>query len=267
MSDCDDSSAKTQLNWVSTGTEHSSTILLIHAVGYDLTYWDKQIEALCDSYNVVAFDLPGHGRSPGAPEDWTFPKAVATVSQLIEDIGGRPIHLIGISFGGMIAQATALARPELIRSLTLIGTAPTFPDSARAAMKTRAEQTRTGGMQAVLQSSLERWFTGETRARRPDIVDRVSKTMLANDPAVHASIWEMISKFDVHDRLSEIRCPTLILVGEHDPSTPPSVASALAAKIPGSKLVVLPNASHIATVEVPVAVNIEIKQLLAAVEQ
>ena len=77
----------------------------------------------------------------------------------------------------------------------------------------------------------------------------------------------MISKFDVHDRLSEIRCPTLILVGEHDPSTPPSVASALAAKIPGSKLVVLPNASHIATVEVPVAVNIEIKQFLAAVEQ
>ncbi len=63
------------LNWVRTDTKHPETVVLLHAVGYDLTYWDRQIEALRASYNVVAFDLPGHGRSPGEPEDWTWEKS------------------------------------------------------------------------------------------------------------------------------------------------------------------------------------------------
>ena len=101
----------TGLNWVRSGTEHPETVVLLHAVGYDLTYWDRQIEALRPYYNVVAFDLPGHGRSPGEPGDWTFETAVPMIACLIELVGDRPVHLAGISFGGMLAQATVLARP------------------------------------------------------------------------------------------------------------------------------------------------------------
>jgi 3-oxoadipate enol-lactonase len=110
-------------------------------------------------------------------------------------------------------------------------------------------------MAAVLESSLERWLTAETRLHRPDIVDRISKTVLADDPATHAAIWDVISNLDLHDRLKEIACPTLVLVGERDASTPPAVASALAAAIAGARMVVIPDASHIVTVEAPVAVN------------
>lgn len=251
-----------QVNWVRTGTEHSETVVLIHAVGYDLTYWDRQIEALQGDYNVVAFDLPGHGRSPGEAKAWSFDFAAATVAGLIEHVSDKPVHLAGISFGGMIAQATVLARPELVRTLTLIGTASTFSEAARESMRARARAVRAGGMSAVLQSSLQRWFTPETQTRRPDIIDRVSKTILADDPAVHASIWDIISKFEVHDRLGEIRCPALVLVGERDPSTPPSAASALQEKIPGAKMVVIPNASHIVTVEAPLAVNTAMRSFL-----
>jgi 3-oxoadipate enol-lactonase len=116
-------SAPAQLNWVQTGTHHAETIVLIHAVGHDLTYWDRQIEALHARYNVVAFDLPGHGRSSGDPADWSFDYAAAIVARLIESVSTKPVHLVGLSFGGMIAQVTTLARPELIRSLTLMGTA------------------------------------------------------------------------------------------------------------------------------------------------
>ena len=253
------------LHWVRTSADRAGTVVLIHAVGHDLTYWDRQIEALRGEYNVVAFDLPGHGRSPGAPQEWSFDYAAALVAGLIEEVSARPVHLVGISFGGMIAQVSTLARPDLVQSLTLIGTASRFPEEVRKGMRARAEAVRARGMIAVIQASLERWFTPETRMQRPDIVDRITKTLLADDAQTHAAIWDEIAKLDVHARLGEIGCPTLILVGEHDPSTPPSVARELTEAIRGAKLTIIPRASHIVTVEAPGAVNDALAAFLRAV--
>ncbi len=256
--------AKT-LNWIETGSRENSTVILIHPVGLDLTYWERQIEALRPSYHVVAYDLPGHGRSPGGPEDCGFKAQVNTVARLIGEVSEGPVHLVGISFGGMIAQATVLERPELIRSLTLLGTASRFSSETRAGMRSRAQATRAGGMSAVLQPAMERWFTRETRAARTELIDRVSKTLLGDDPAVHAAVWDAIAdEFDVSARLGEIRCPTLILVGEMDPSTPPSASAAMAEAIGGSKMVIVPAASHMLMLEEPDAVNAEMQSFLLA---
>lgn len=252
------------LNWVRTGTDRASTVLFLHAVGFDLTYWGQQIAALNEDYNVVAFDLPGHGRSPGTPSDWSFDEAASVVAGLIEEVSNGPVHLVGLSFGGMIAQATVLARPDLIRSLTLMGTASKFSAEVSAGMKARAEAVRKGGMAAVLSSSLDRWFTPQTRSKRPDLIDRVEKTILDDDPAIHATIWEIISEFNVHARLGEIRCPTLVMVGELDPSTPPSAASALVEAIPNARMVVFPSASHMVQLEAFEAVNTELKLFLGS---
>jgi 3-oxoadipate enol-lactonase len=182
-----------RLNWVRTSADRPETVVLIHAVGHDLTYWDRQIEALRRKYNVVALNLPGHGRSSGASEDWSFDQATAIVATLIEEVSAKPVHLVGISFGAMIAQVTTLARPDLVCSVALIGTASHFPQRSANGMRSRAETVRAEGMAAVVQSSLERWFTPETRTQRPDIRDRVTKALLADDPATHAAIWDVIS--------------------------------------------------------------------------
>ena len=242
-------------NWVRTGPRHTGSVVLIHAVGFDLTYWDRQIEVLRDTYDAIALDLPGHGRSSGGRANSRFEEQVAAVEHVVGLAGAGAVHVVGLSFGGMIAQAFALAHPDRVRSLALLGTASKFPEAARAAMRARAASVREGGMRAVLQPSLERWFMPATRADRPDLIDRVSKTVLADDPEVHAASWDMIAGFDVHDRLPEIRCPTLVVVGEHDPSTPPAAAAALAEGIKGAELVVLPKVSHIVTVEAPQATN------------
>lgn len=114
---------------------------------------------------------------------------------------------------------------------------------------------REGGMQAVLSSTLQRWFTDDTVARRPDLVDRVTKTLLADDALVHAAMWDMISALDLVADLHRITCPTLILVGEHDPSSPPSAARVMHQNIPRSEMHVIPNASHMAPLEKPDQIN------------
>ncbi len=252
------------LNWIRTGPEGSIPVVLIHAVGLDLTYWDRQVEFLRSDYNVVAFDLPGHGRSAGGPGDCSFATESAVVADLVESIGSGPVHLVGLSVGGMIAQSTALANPGLVRSLSLIATASRFPEPTRAGMRERAATIREHGMGAVLEATLQRWFTPRTRLERPELINRVSKIVLAGKPAVQEAMWEMVAGLNVYDRLGEVQCPTLVLVGEQDPSTPPAIAAEMAEAIAGARLTVLPGASHMLPLETPDRVNAELREFLTA---
>ena len=97
----------TALNWVRTGRRDGQPVVLIHSLGLDLTYWDNQIEALGRDFDLVAYDIAGHGRSPGVPADWTIDVAAAQAASLIEHLEVGPAHVVGVSFGGMIAQTLA----------------------------------------------------------------------------------------------------------------------------------------------------------------
>lgn len=257
--------ARQDLHWIRTGNDKPETIVLIHPVGLDLTYWGDQIAALLPDYDVIAFDLPGHGSSEARPEDIHFDYVVEAVRTIATVAERDSVHLVGISVGGMIAQATALQYPTLVRSLTLIATASTFPNAARDAMRARAETIRSNGMSAILQATLERWFTSETIKRRPDLIHRVSETLLACRPEIQANMWDMISHFDVHERLADIHCPTLVLAGDVDPSTPPAMNAAIANAIAGAELVVLNNTSHMAMLESAEPVSNEIRRFLRSV--
>lgn len=250
------------INTVRTGPRGSPPVVLVHPVGLDLSYWGAQIEALCDTHDVVAFDLPGHGATPGSPADWTLDHAADVLAQVVRSTGSDSAHLVGLSVGGMIAQALTLAQPDMVHSLTLIDTAAAFAEEGRAGMRARARMAREGGMQAVLPSTIERWFMRETVARRPDLIDRVTKTLLADDPLVHAAMWDMISALDLVSDLKRIACRTLILVGEHDPSSPPAAARILQQNIAGADLHVIADASHMAPLEKPDVVNAYLKAFL-----
>src|ERR1700744_6367212 len=122
---------------VRTGKRGAPLVVLVHAVGVDLTYWGDQIEMLQASFDVVAYDLPGHGGSAKPAKGFGFADAVATLTKVIEDAAAGPAHIVGLSVGGMIAQNLALARPELVPSLALIDTISTFPAAVRTALLDR----------------------------------------------------------------------------------------------------------------------------------
>jgi 3-oxoadipate enol-lactonase len=264
MSINDTDPATRPINMVRRGPRGRSRVIMIHPVGLELSYWDGQIEALSDTYDVVAFDLPGHGRTPGSPSDCTLDKAASVLEQVIRATGSDAVHLVGVSVGGMIAQALTLAKPGLVRSLTLIDTAATFAEEGREAMRSRARTAREGGMQAVLASTIDRWFTPETQLRRPDLIDRVTKTLLADDPLVHAAMWDMISALDLASQLHRINCATLILVGEFDLSTPPAAAQVLKDNIAGAQMHIIAQASHMTPLEKPSEINAHLARFLAA---
>ena len=243
------------VHMVRTGPRGGTPVVLVHPVGLDLTYWDRQIEALRDTHDVVAYDLPGHGGTPGTPAECTFERAAARLSEVVLSLGDGGAHIVGISVGGMIAQVFALHYPALVRSLALVGTAASFSAEGRQAMRDRADTVRREGMSAVLPLTMKRWFTTDFVAQRPDVVDRACKTLLFDNPAIHAAMWDMIADFDVADEVSRIHCPTLILVGDLDPSCPPATARVLYAGIAGSLMEVLPDTSHMSILERPTLIN------------
>ncbi len=242
-------------------------MVLLHAASLDLTYWDAQFEALSRTHDVVAFDWPGHGRSGGISGQIHFEDWAEVVASVVRKTGGEPAHVVGVSMGSMVAQYFALNHPELVRSLCLIGSACTLPEPVRQAMRERAARARREGMQAVLAMATGHWFATEFRQRRPDVIDRVEKTFLGFEPGQYAALWEMIATLETRERLAELVCPTLVLVGEQDASTPSAAARVIGERIAGAQVEVIAGAAHLVPMEAPQEINRLLQTFLFEVER
>ncbi len=229
------------------------TVVLLHPVGLDSSCWSLQVEALIPGFRVVRPDFRGHGRSDVTPPPYTLGGLAADVHVLLQQLQQTPAHVIGLSLGGMVAQVLALEHPEDVRSLVLADTNSTLPPEARRAMIERGEVAIRGGMASVLESTLTRWFTPAFLGS--EVVARCRERLLADDVQGWAGGWQAISGVDTDPRLGEIRVPTLVMVGELDVSAPVTRARALAERIPGATLQVVPGAPHMAPLERPELFN------------
>ncbi|AMR25897.1 hypothetical protein A0257_01485 [Hymenobacter psoromatis] len=217
--------------------------------------WGPQIAALRESHDVIALDLPGHGLSDSLAGKLTFSDFAAVVARVVTAAAAGPAHLVGISFGGMVAQVVALEHPALVRSLSLIGTACTFAEAGRAALRDRASFVREHGMRAVAPLSLARWFTPEFSQRRPDVLDGITKILYRQDAAFHAAAWDLIATLDTQAGLRAATLPAQLIVGAEDTSTPVAAAHTLAAALRTTAVHVVPGSAHFTNLEAPKTVN------------
>ena len=208
------------VNVVRSGPRGRPPILFLHPAGLDLTWWHEQFAALTGDHDVLAFDLPGHGLSGPLATPPRFDVLARVVEAVLDHAGAASAHLVGVSVGGMIAQTFALRAPERVESLTLVATLCTFPGPVREALRERARVARTEGMARIAELSNERWFPPAFRERRPDLLDRATGTLLRQDPAFHAGMWEMIAGLDLTADLPAIASPTLVVAGEEDGPIP-----------------------------------------------
>ena len=236
------------------------TVLLLHPIGLDLTCWESQANALSAEFRVLALDFRGHGRSEVGPPSYSLGLFASDVHELLHLTGSAPAHVIGLSLGGMVAQLLALEYPEDVLSLVPVDTICTLASEARAAMVERGEAAERGGMQDVLQATLERWFTPDFMGS--EVVERCRQRLLADSVEGWAATWRAISEVNTAPRLHEVRVPTLVMTGELDVSSPPDRARMIADRIPGASLHIMPGAPHMAPLECPDLFNPPVLEFL-----
>ena len=108
---------------------------------------------------------------------------------------------------------------------------------------------RAGGMAAIAPLSTERWFPLAFRTQRPDVIDRAIKVMLQQDPAFHASLWDMVATLHLEHELNAVTCPTMVVAGADDASAPASAGQRIVDRIAGSTLHVIEGCGHFPPVE------------------
>lgn len=222
-------------------------VLLLHPIGLNSSWWQPFAERLAPRFCVVAMDFRGHGGSALIRGEVGLADLADDAAALLRALGLASSQVVGLSMGGMVAQYVAIRHPDVVRSLVLLGTACTLPDEARKQMVARGEIARQGGMRAVLDATLERWFT--PAALTSELAKRCEKRLLENDVESWAASWRAISRLDTLSLLKRIKAPTLVVTGDRDLSTPPAAAKMIADNIPGAALTIVEGAPHMGPFE------------------
>jgi 3-oxoadipate enol-lactonase len=166
----------------------------------------------------------------------------------------------------MIGQAYALRHPGVFASMILADTTSRRPPNAAQMWGERMQIAHTQGMEALAEPTLARWFTDPYRAAHPEVMRRIGAVIRATPAAGYCGCCAAIAQLDLTDRLKEIRCPALVLVGDQDHGTPVAMSEAIRDHLPGARMQVLAPASHISNVEQADAFNQAIDAFLAGVD-
>jgi pimeloyl-ACP methyl ester carboxylesterase len=255
-----------ELNYVEAGT--GDPVLMIMGFGGDHQAWAFQVPALSERHRVITFDNRGAGQSSVPDEPYSTRAMAGDAVGVLDALGIERAHVIGVSMGGMIAQEVALSHPGRVRSLQLHCTYARPDRYFQALMEAwrvvRAKATMEEWMRAVAV-----WlFSPRTYAERPELVETVIQTALANPHPFTLTGFlrqgEAVRGHDALDRLPTLGCPTLVSVGEDDILVPPRFARELTAAIPGAELRLIEHGGHVYFWECAEAFNTMCLDFLAA---
>jgi pimeloyl-ACP methyl ester carboxylesterase len=247
-----------------------SPVILLHAFPLSRAMWAPQIEALQDSYRVIAPDLRGFGGSQGFTETPSLDRMADDVAELLDELQVRErVVLGGLSMGGYTAFAFARRHADRLRGLILADTKAEPDDDAAKAYRARmiafaAEHSALD----VLEQLLDKLVCPETMTRRPEVVATVRHIAASqSSAAIIGSMQAMRGRPDSRLSLAAIAVPTLVVVGENDTFTPPALSETLASGIRGAKLVRIPGAGHFSNLENPVEFNAAVRSFLQALPE
>jgi 3-oxoadipate enol-lactonase len=242
---------------------HGMPIMLSHALGLDLSMWDRLAAELAATREVARYDHRGHGGSaaPGGP--YTLDMLVDDAARLIREWGRGPVVWVGLSMGGRVGQGVAIRYPELVRALVLANTTSRYPDEAKAAWAQRIAAVEAGGMAAIADGVMERYFHAGFRTGRPERVAHFRSLVLRSDPKGYVATCHALAAVDWQDQIAQVRCPTLIIAGALDVGTPVAMSEAMLERIPQARMVVLDEASHLSVAEQPALFSQVLREFLA----
>jgi len=244
-----------QMNYELSGEKGAPVVVLSHSLSSTLLMWNPQMDALNPHFQVLRYDMRGHGKSDITSGPYTLELLADDVIGLLDALKIDRVHYVGLSIGGMIGQSLALNHAHRLRSLALCDTAAVIPAEAQPVWQERMDKARGKGMEAQVDETMERWFTPSFLKQSSPMVEIIRKQILATSVQGYIGCAEAIRKLNYLDRLPEIKLSTLIMVGEDDPGTPVSASEAMHKHLSNSKLFILPSARHLSNIEQARAFN------------
>ena len=252
---------ETTLNYRFDGPEEGAVVMLSNSLASDLTMWDLQISTLVDAgYRVLRYDSRGHGRSAVPPGPYTIELLEADAVGLMDALGLEKVHFCGLSMGGMVGQMLGDRHGDRLISLALCSTAAHI--ASHEIWDERIEMVREKGMDAVVEATIDRWFTKAGQERLHSEVEKVRRMILNTSVDGFCACCAAIRDMDQRDAIRTISTRTLVVVGEHDPGTPVSAAEFIHERITSSELRVLSDAAHFVNVEQAKTFNITLLEFI-----
>ena len=229
------------------GPEGAPVVVLSSSLGTTQELWERQLPDLAQRFRVLTYDHPGHGSSSLSELPCTVESLANGLLALLAEVAVKRVSLCGISLGGMVGMALALAAPERVERLVLACTSAYIgPPEGWAE---RARIVRTEGIDAIADTVVDRWFTRSLAREEPETVARFRTMLTATAPEGYARCCEALGAWDARERISAIAAPALVIAGADDPATPVAHGELIASRVAGSRLVVLERAAHLANVE------------------
>jgi 3-oxoadipate enol-lactonase len=242
------------------GPDDAPVVVFSNSLGTTGVMWDAQAAALSERFRVLRYNTRGHGGTPAPPGPYMVGDLADDALELLDRLELERVSFCGLSIGGMTGMWLGAHAPERIDRLAICCTGLQLPT---AEMWTeRATLVRREGMGSVVDGTIERCFTPAFPERRPEVVNRIREIFLTTDPEGYAGCCEALAEFDMTGELGAVRASTLVIAGEEDPVGTPERGAAIASEVPDSRLVVLPEARHLAVVERANAATRELEQLL-----
>jgi 3-oxoadipate enol-lactonase len=239
------------------GPSDAPTVCITHSLASDGGSWAEQLPALLQAgFRVLRVDMRGHGGSDPVPGDYTMRALADDVAGVLQALAIPRVHYIGLSIGGMIGQAFALADGERLISAMWCDTLPASPQGAQAAWDERINTVRgANSLLPLADATVERWLNDAFKAKNPGRWQQIRDTVVGTTPAGYLGCCAAILDFDFVPQLPSLRVPLLVVCGSDDPGTPASENRRLAGLVPGARYEEIPGMKHFPNVEAPDAFN------------
>lgn len=241
-------------------------VMLSHGLATDMSMWDELTDALKYRHRVLRYDARGHGGSAATVGDYTLDQLVADAIGILDAAEVKQAHFAGLSMGGMITLGLLLDHPDRIISGVVADSRHTTTPEFTEAWLTRAEAVRRGGIEAIVNSTITRWLSGEVGQRNPAIIERMERMVRNTSEWGYRGCATALARLNYGHRLSEIDKPTLVVCGAEDHGAPPENTRQMHKMIRGSRFLEIEHAGHISNIEKPDLFNAAVSKFFDEVE-
>jgi 3-oxoadipate enol-lactonase len=239
------------VHYAESGAPNGLPLVFANSLGTDFRIWDRLVAFLPAGLRIVRYDMRGHGLTDAPEGDYWMGDLVADAAALIEALGIRGAVFVGVSIGGVVAQGLAAERPDLLRAAVLSSTAARI--GTEQSWRDRIAGVRAGGIDAIADGVIEKWFTRRFRSERAAEL-ALWRHMLTRTPLDgYVGCCAAISGADLHASNAGLELPVLAIAGSDDGSTPPDLVRETADGIPGARFELIRGAGHLACIEQPEA--------------